>query len=157
MKTLQRLAERPSVPAATAWYLAELGEARGKQELFTEQSPEKLKMLREHAIIESSRGWHEGRHDLWPYTNYLLSILSTAYRKLEARVGEIRSPRGAKTERVIEAIGNTIGPFRVADLQAACGGVSLDTIRRALRELRGRGKVECLGKGQTAEWRKTGS
>ena len=43
-----------SVPAATAWYLAELGEARGKQELFTRQSPQKLKVLREHALIESA-------------------------------------------------------------------------------------------------------
>jgi hypothetical protein len=26
-----------SLPAATAWYLADLGESRGKQELFTRQ------------------------------------------------------------------------------------------------------------------------
>jgi len=39
-----------SIPAATGWYLADLGEARGKQELFTRQSPQKLKVLREHAL-----------------------------------------------------------------------------------------------------------
>src|SRR3989338_4793980 len=38
----------------TSWYLADLGEARGKQELFTRQSPQKLKVLREHAVIESA-------------------------------------------------------------------------------------------------------
>ncbi|MFZ5571774.1 MAG: Fic family protein [Thermodesulfobacteriota bacterium] len=43
-----------SVPAATSWYLADLGEARGKQELFTRQSPQRLKALREHALIESA-------------------------------------------------------------------------------------------------------
>ncbi|MFZ5571777.1 MAG: hypothetical protein ACOZF0_15355 [Thermodesulfobacteriota bacterium] len=43
-----------SVPAATSWYLADLGEARGKQELFTRQSPKRLKALREHALIESA-------------------------------------------------------------------------------------------------------
>ena len=32
----------------------DLGEARGKQELFTRQSPQKLKALREHALIESA-------------------------------------------------------------------------------------------------------
>jgi len=42
------------IPAATAWYLADLGEARGKQELFTRQSPQRLKALREHALIESA-------------------------------------------------------------------------------------------------------
>ena len=42
------------VPTATSWYLADLGEARGKQELFTRQSPQRLKALREHALIESA-------------------------------------------------------------------------------------------------------
>lgn len=42
------------VPAATAWSLADLGEALGKQDLFTRQSPQRLKVLREHALIESA-------------------------------------------------------------------------------------------------------
>ncbi|MCH7614452.1 MAG: Fic family protein, partial [Nitrospinae bacterium] len=55
MMTLRQFAAKPgSIPAATAWYLADLGEARGKQELFTKQSPQKLKALREHALIESA-------------------------------------------------------------------------------------------------------
>src|SRR5438105_12210395 len=52
--TLQRLAKESNIPTTTAWYLADLGEARGKQELFTKQSPQKLKVLREHALIESA-------------------------------------------------------------------------------------------------------
>lgn len=55
MMTLRQLtAEPPTLPTRTAWYLADLGEARGKQELFTRQSPQKLKLLREHALIESA-------------------------------------------------------------------------------------------------------
>ncbi|MCY3018557.1 MAG: Fic family protein [Planctomycetota bacterium] len=55
MMTLRQLAAKPAtVPQMTSWYLADLGEARGKQELFTRQSPQKLKALREHAIIESA-------------------------------------------------------------------------------------------------------
>src|SRR5437660_8558465 len=52
--TLQRLAKESNIPTTTAWYLADLGEARGKQELFTRQSPQRLKVLREHALIESA-------------------------------------------------------------------------------------------------------
>src|SRR5260370_20814576 len=52
--TLQQLAERTHIPTSTAWYLADLGEARGKQGLFTRQSPQRLKGLREHALIESA-------------------------------------------------------------------------------------------------------
>lgn len=55
MKTLQLLNHSlQSIPVATSWYLSDLGEARGKQELYTKQSPQKLKVLREHALIESA-------------------------------------------------------------------------------------------------------
>jgi Fic family protein len=55
MKTLEQLSAKPTtIPTATSWYLADLGEARGRQELFTKQSPQWLKVLREHALIESA-------------------------------------------------------------------------------------------------------
>jgi Fic family protein len=55
MLTLERFANPPeSIPTAMAWTIAELAEARGKQELFTKQSPQRLKVLREHALIESA-------------------------------------------------------------------------------------------------------
>jgi Fic family protein len=53
--SLRLLATPPkSLPTVTAWYLSDLGEARGKQELSTKQSPQKLKVLRESALIEST-------------------------------------------------------------------------------------------------------
>ncbi|MGA1794405.1 MAG: Fic family protein [bacterium] len=55
MMTLRQfLAQHDTIPAVTSWYLAELGEDRGRQELFTRQSPQRLKILREHALIESA-------------------------------------------------------------------------------------------------------
>ncbi|MCD6311694.1 MAG: Fic family protein [Elusimicrobia bacterium] len=55
MKTLEMLSMKPEViPAMTAWYISDLSEARGRQELFTRQSPQRLKVLRDHAIIESA-------------------------------------------------------------------------------------------------------
>jgi Fic family protein len=55
MMTLRQLAaEPPTLPTRTTWYLTDLAEARGKQALFTRQSPQKLKLLREHALIESA-------------------------------------------------------------------------------------------------------
>lgn len=46
--------KRLTLEASTAWYLNDLGEFRGKQDLYTQQSPQRLKMLRESAIIESA-------------------------------------------------------------------------------------------------------
>ena len=55
MMTLRQFAAKPeTIPTTTSWYLADLGEARGKQDLFTKQSPQRLKVLREHALIEST-------------------------------------------------------------------------------------------------------
>jgi Fic family protein len=55
MKTFEQFADKlESIPLVTSWYLADLGEARGQQELYTKQSPQKLKVLREHALIESA-------------------------------------------------------------------------------------------------------
>ena len=42
------------IEASTAWYLSDLGELRGKQALYTQQSPQRLKALRESALIESA-------------------------------------------------------------------------------------------------------
>jgi len=55
MMTLRHLAAQPpNLPMRTTWYLTELAEAKGKQGLFTRQSPQKLRVLREHALIESA-------------------------------------------------------------------------------------------------------
>src|SRR5215831_6575936 len=54
MTTLKLLASTRAIPAISAWYLADMCEARGKQELFTKQSPQRLKVLREHALMESA-------------------------------------------------------------------------------------------------------
>jgi Fic family protein len=105
-------------------------------------------------LEESSRGWHDGKHDPWPYVNYLLATLKEAYREFEARLGNTAAPRGAKTEAVKRAIAERDGSFSVAELRALCPGVSLDTIRAALKDLRSRNEVACLGKGPAARWAK---
>ena len=48
------LAKLEAVPLSAAWLLEEIAEKRGHQDLFTRQSPEQLKRLREHAMIESA-------------------------------------------------------------------------------------------------------
>lgn len=102
----------------------------------------------------SSRGWHEGRHDPWPYINYILFILKTAYQEFAERVGETTVPRGAKTDQILAAIRQFTGEFSIAQLELRCPGVSRDMIRRVLRERRAAGQIECQGRGPTATWRK---
>jgi len=106
-------------------------------------------------LEHSSQGWHRGRHNPWPYVNYILHVLKTAYREFEDRLGQVASRRGEKTELVRRAVAGKTQPFRIADLQKDCPGVSMDMIRHVLKALRAQGKVECLGRGQGARWRQT--
>lgn len=108
-------------------------------------------------LEDSSRGWHEGIHDPWPYIGFLLYILKSAYKEFEERVDKIKGPRGEKTDMAIRAIAAEAASFSVSDIQRKCPGVSLDTIRMVLKALRKRGKIECLGRGQNAKWQKTKS
>ena len=107
-------------------------------------------------LEESSQGWHEGKHDPWPYINYILFILKQSYREFEGRVGAVVSPRGAKTEIVEAAVEKITGPFTLTGLERACPGVSRDMIRKVLRDLQAAGKIECIGRGPGASWRKRG-
>ena len=55
MKTLKLILDRRlQIPTATVWLLNDLAEYRGKQELFTRQSPQKLARMRNSAVIESA-------------------------------------------------------------------------------------------------------
>lgn len=99
----------------------------------------------------SSQGWHEGKHDPWPYIGYLLFILKQAYQEFEERIGQIESPRGEKTALIETAI-RQLEMFSVSDIQRACLGVSVDLIRRTLKVLQDKNEVKCTRKGRSAKW-----
>jgi Fic family protein len=103
----------------------------------------------------SSQGWHEGQHDPWPYIHFVLSIMKTAYRDFVERVGEVKTPRGDKRERVLQGIAQLLarpGGFRLAELEQACPGVSRDMVRLVLREQQQAGAIICAGRGPGAVW-----
>lgn len=104
----------------------------------------------------SSQGWHEGNHDPWHYINYVLFIIKEAYKELEERAGQIKEPKGAKTELIEAAIRSLKSGFTVSDLEKSCPSVSRDMIRRVLHDLKKKKKVECLGRGPGATWKQKG-
>jgi Fic family protein len=111
-------------------------------------------------LEESSQGWHEQRHDPWPFLNYVLSIMKAAYGEFEARVGDMKAPRGAKRELVLAGIERLAGAasrrFAISELERTCPGVSRDMIRRVLREEQRAGRLACEGRGPAAAWMRKG-
>lgn len=104
----------------------------------------------------SSQEWHQGSHDPWPYINFLLFILKTAYREFEGRVGALKSPRGTKTEFIREVVNSFKGPFTMAELEGKCPQISRDMTRKVLREMQKKKMVQCLGRGPGASWQRKG-
>ena len=104
------------------------------------------------ALLKSSHKWHEGQHDLRPWWNYFLGMLTAGYKEFELRVGTISSARGAKREMVQRAIEQMAGRFTIGDLRRVCPGVSYPTLQRALADLKRKRKVRCLGRGPDSQW-----
>lgn len=112
-------------------------------------------------LEQSSQGWHEGKHDPWPYINYMLSILKTAYREFAEHLGEIKPARGSKRDLVLAGMARlaarpTASAFSISELEQVCPGVSRDMVRTVLREQQKLGRLECQGRGPAASWRMTG-
>lgn len=105
-------------------------------------------------LEQSSQGWHESQHDPWPYIGFVLFILDQAYKEFEQRVGEVASPKGAKTAIVETSIKGLRGAFTLSDLEILCPGVSRDMIRKVLKDKQKRGEVACTGRGPAARWEK---
>ena len=107
------------------------------------------------ALYKSSQGWHEGQHDLRPWTEYFLGVLLlTAYREFEARVGQKESAKGAKGGMILDAIARLPPRFLISDVQALCPTVGVDYIRKVLRSEREAGRLQNDGRGPLAAWLK---
>lgn len=104
----------------------------------------------------SSKGWHEGKHDPWPYIGFLLFIIKKAYDEFEGRAGQMPVQKGEKSEMVIKAIQKQNDSFRLVDIENACPGVGRDWIRTILFDLKKKGFSTCSGKGRAARWKYNG-
>jgi len=102
----------------------------------------------------SSQGWHEGKHDVYPWLNYFWGVLIRAYKELEERVGTIRTGKGSKTEQIRLVIGRRTMPFAISDIESDCPGISRDMVRVVLRQMRGEGLLISEGRGPAARWLK---
>ena len=139
-------------PVIRIWAGRKESAAAGPEDL--ERIIEDNKARYYETLQQSSQGWHEGKHDPWPYVGYLLFIIKKAYDEFEQRAGELGAAKGEKTAAILRAIEQFPGPFAISDIQNACPGVSVDMIRRILKDLKAAGRTECLGMGRSARWKK---
>ena len=106
-------------------------------------------------LHKSSQGWHESKHDPFPWMEYFWGVIIRAYKEFEEKVVLIKETvggKGSKAELIKLSIRNKIGPFSISDIEKDCPGISRDMIRHVLRQLRDEGKIHVLGIGRGAKW-----
>ncbi|TDX81549.1 Fic family protein [Rathayibacter sp. PhB151] len=103
-------------------------------------------------LLSSTHDWHAGRHDPWPWLRYFVAVLNDSYDRFDEITAANRST-GSKQDRVRDYVTNhAASTFRIADIRTALPGVSDQTIRLTLDQLRVAGVVRSDGAGRTATW-----
>src|ERR1019366_5172912 len=105
-------------------------------------------------LNRSSQRWHEGKHELTPWMNFLLAIIRRGYTEFENRAGEIKAPRGAKTALVEQAINSFPAQFNIAEIERICPGVSRDMLRHTLNRLQRQKHINCVRRGRNSLWQR---
>jgi Fic family protein len=139
------------LPTLLAWY--HHGHNVGRY-ISHERIVEQTKESYYEALQNSSVGWHEGRHDVLSWFNYLLSTLRMAYREFEERSARQRPSRGSKADLIAYALEHVPSPFGIADVERLCPNVSRDMVRVVMNRWREEGRLEILGRGRDARWRR---
>ena len=103
-------------------------------------------------LERSSAHWHEGRHSIWPYVNYLLFTFDELYDEFERRFSKLTASRGEKTATVEAVLNAMERPFTIREIEFKCPGVSRETIKSILK--RNPDCFECTGRGAGARWRR---
>lgn len=104
------------------------------------------------SLQQSTFGWHEGEHNPWPWLRYFVRIVAESYERFSALADENRSD-GTKQDRVRDYVLNHAPrTFQITDVRVAFPGVSDQTIRLALSQLRVAGHVDKVSSGRSATW-----
>lgn len=107
------------------------------------------------ALARSTEGWHEGKHTLWPWVEYLLGTFVAAYKEFDDRMG-IAAAHGTKQPAIRAFIRSRIvDEFTITDVRG--GTTASDSlIKKVLGELQATDPpaVEIIQRGRYARYRR---
>jgi len=104
------------------------------------------------ALLASTQGWHEARHDPWPWLRYFVGLVATSYDEFTTLTAHARAG-SSKQDRVRDyVLKHAPKTFQIADVRTALPGVSDQTIRIDLNQLRSEGSVDADAVGRGATW-----
>lgn len=104
-------------------------------------------------LAASTAGWFDdGAHSAWPWAGYFLDRVSQAYERFGDRVAA-GTGGGNKQRRIRDfVLLHASAQFSIADIRRAVPGVSDNTIRLVLADLKAAGRVSVDGTGRGSMW-----
>jgi Fic family protein len=108
-------------------------------------------------LAASTTGWFDDgtTHSVWPWAGYFLDRIAEAYERFADRVAAGTSA-GTKQDRIRDyVLLHAPAQFTIADIRRAVPGISDNTIRLVLTELKAAGKVTVDGTGRGTTWSRT--
>lgn len=127
--------------------LYQVGYDAGKY-ISIERAIEESKQSYYETLRLSSVGWQDGANDYRPFVEYLLGVVTGAYRELDRRLSAMEGAGGNKAARVEEEICGTLGAFTKRDLLLKLPDISAVTVERVLKALLDAGRIEKMGAGR---------
>ena len=97
-------------------------------------------------------GWSKQLPSQLTWLGYFANVIADAYTVFADRAASAKTP-GTKQQRIREHILRYApATFRLADIRTAGPGVSDQTIRLVLEQLKNEGMVQADGTGRAATW-----
>jgi Fic family protein len=107
------------------------------------------------ALAASTAGWFtDGTHSVWPWAEFLLMQVAEAYRRFEARIAAGQSGRTKRARVEDYILLHAPATFTIGEVRRAVPGVSDQTIRLVLAQLRDVGRIAAERTGRAAFWKR---
>ena len=134
------------IPLSTVWLLNGIAESKGKQELFTRQSPQVLNALRDTAVVQSAEASNRIEGVVVAPSRLYPLVLGRS-KPRDRSEQEVQDYRRALNE-IHSGYGDlSISPEILQRLHAICQSAAGDAGQFK------RGEVACRGRGPGARWR----
>lgn len=105
------------------------------------------------ALQESSKEWMEDKNDYAPFVEYILGMITAAYREFFDRAQIVEEKKMSKPDRIEELIKNHLGTITKAEIVDATPGISTTTVQRTLTELVKAEKIIKIGNGRYTKYK----
>lgn len=104
------------------------------------------------ALWASSQGWMEDENNYEYFVEYILGIITAAYREFFDRAHIVGEKKVPKPDRIEELIKNHFGTITKTEILERAPGISQTTVQRALTELVKAGKITKIGGGRYTKY-----